>query len=174
MMLHAVADPPALFERWQQALRIDGFVMFSCLGPGTLRELRAVYDRLGWGPPTQGFIDMHDLGDMLVHSGFADPVMDQEVLSLRWDSPQAVLTELRGLGGNAAPRRLAGLRTPRWRERLLAELEGLRGPDGKIALSFEVAYGHAFKAAPRVRPGEQTTVSLDDMRAMVRSTRGRG
>ncbi len=174
MMLHAVADPPALFERWQQALRVDGFVMFSCLGPGTLRELRALYQRLGWGPPTQGFIDMHDLGDMMVHSGFADPVMDQEVLSLRWDSPQAVLSELRTLGSNAAPQRAAGLRTPRWRARLLAELEGLRGLDGKIALSFEVAYGHAFKAAPRVRPGEQTTVSLDDMRAMVRSTRGSG
>ena len=171
MMLHAVDDPPALFDRWQQALRVDGFVMFSCLGPGTLRELRALYQRLGWGPPTQGFIDMHDLGDMLVHSGFADPVMDQEVLSLRWDTPQAVLNELRALGGNAAPQRLAGLRTPRWRNRLMAELDALRGPDGKIALSFEVAYGHAFKAAPRLRRGEQTTVSLDDMRAMVRSPR---
>jgi malonyl-CoA O-methyltransferase len=174
MMLHAVADPPALFERWQQALTVDGFVMFSCLGPGTLRELRAVYDRHGWGPPTQGFIDMHDLGDMLVHCGFADPVMDQEVLSLRWDSPQAALNELHGLGGNASPGRLAGLRTPRWRKRLLAELEALRGPDSKIALSFEIAYGHAFKAAPRVRTGEPTTVSLDAMRSMVRSTRGRG
>ena len=172
MMLHAVADPPALFERWRQALRVDGFVMFSCLGPGSLRELRSVYKRLGWGAPTQGFIDMHDLGDMLVHAGFADPVMDQEVLSLRWDDPQALLDELRTLGSNAAPQRFAGLRTRRWRNRLLAELEGLRGADGKIALSFEVAYGHAFRAAPRLRPGEQTTVSLEDMRAMVRSSRG--
>jgi malonyl-CoA O-methyltransferase len=173
MMLHAVDDPLALFGRWQRALRVDGFVMFSCLGPGTLRELRALYKRLAWGPPAQGFIDMHDLGDMLVHSGFADPVMDQEVLSLRWDSPQALLDELRGMGGNAAPARYAGLRTPRWRDRLLVELEALRGPDGRIALSFEVAYGHAFKAAPRVRVVEKATVSLDDMRAMVRSPRDR-
>ena len=172
MMLHAVDDPPALFDRWQQALGIDGFVMFSCLGPGTLRELRTLYQRLGWGPATPAFIDMHDLGDMLVRAGFADPVMDQEVLSLRWDSPQALLDELRSVGRNAAPRRFAGLRTPRWRDRLLAELEALRGPDGKVALSFEVAYGHAFKAAVRARPGEPTTVSLEAMRAMVRSTRG--
>jgi malonyl-CoA O-methyltransferase len=171
MMLHAVADPPALFERWQQALRVDGFVMFSCLGPGTFRELRGLYRRLGWGAPTQGFVDMHDLGDMLVHAGFADPVMDQEVLSLHWDSPQALLAELRTLGRNAEPRRHAGLRTPRWRALLLDELEALRGADGRIALGFEVAYGHAFKAAPRVPAGGQTTVSLDDMRAMVRSTR---
>ncbi|KNZ30677.1 MAG: biotin synthase [Methylibium sp. NZG] len=171
MMLHAVADPPALFARWHHALDVDGFVMFSCLGPGTLRELRTLYQRLGWGVPTQSFIDMHDLGDMLVHAGFADPVMDQEVLSLRWSSPQALLDELRTLGGNAAPGRTAGLRTPRWRERLLAELERLRGADGKVALSVEVAYGHAFKAAPRAQLAEATTVTLDEMRAMVRSGR---
>ena len=87
MMLHMVADPPALFGRWEQLLGIDGFVMFSCLGPGTLRELRELYARLGWPPPASAFIDMHDLGDMLVHAGFADPVMDQETLTLRWDNP---------------------------------------------------------------------------------------
>ena len=172
MMLHAVADPPALFERWQRLLQVDGFVMFSCLGPGTLRELRALYSGLGWPAPTPGFIDMHDLGDMLVHAGFADPVMDQETLTLRWASPEALLGELRGLGGKAAPERVSGLRTPRWRERLLHALGTLAGPDGKIGLGFEVAYGHAFKAAPRLRPGEETVVSLDDMKAMVRSGRG--
>ena len=168
MMLHAVDDPPALFERWHKALEVDGFVMFSCLGPGTLRELHEIYRRLGWGAPTQEFVDMHDLGDMMVHAGFADPVMDQEVLKLQWSSPQALLAELRTLGGNVSPGRHAGLRTQHWRARLLGELEALRAPDGKISLGFEVAYGHAFKPAPRARFGENTTVSLEEMRAMVR------
>ena len=171
MMLHAVVDPPSLFEHWQRLLRVDGFVMFSCLGPGTLRELRALYEQLGWPAPTPGFVDMHDLGDMLVQAGFADPVMDQETLTLQYDTPQALLDELRTLGGNTAPDRFAGLRTPRWRARLLRELEGLRGRGGKLEVSFEVAYGHAFRAAPRLRPGEATSISLDDMRAMVRSGR---
>ncbi|HEX7436912.1 MAG TPA: biotin synthase, partial [Caldimonas sp.] len=169
MMLHAVADPPALFERWQRLLGAEGFVMFSCLGPGTLRELRALYGRLGWPSPSADFIDMHDLGDMLVQAGFADPVMDQETLTLRWDSAEALLAELRLLGRNTAAGRLPGLRTPRWRDLLLRELEALRGPDGRLGLSFEVAYGHAFKAAPRLRTGAPTTVSLADMRAMIRS-----
>ena len=47
----------------------------------------------------------------------------------------------------------------------------LKGADGKLGLSFEVAYGHAFKAAPRLRADQPTTVSLDDMRAMVRAGR---
>ena len=173
MMLHAIVDPTALIAQWQRLLRADGFVMFSCLGPGTLRELRALYERLGWPAPTPGFVDMHDFGDMLVQAGFADPVMDQETLTLRWSSPRALLAELRTLGGNAAPDRFGGLRTPRWRARLERELESLAAPDGTLGLSFEVAYGHAFKAAPRLRAGEATTVSLDDMRAMVRSSHGR-
>ena len=168
MMLHAVVDPPSLFARWERALAVDGFVMFSCLGPGTLRELRALYARLGWPVPTPTFIDMHDLGDMLVQAGFADPVMDQEVITLQWNDAAGMLAELRSLGGNAAPQRGRGLRTPRWRAGLLRELESLAGPDGKPTLSFEVAYGHAFRAPPRMRPGEVTTVSLQDMRAMVR------
>ena len=173
MMLHAVVDPIALIERWHGLLRVDGFVMFSCLGPGTLRELRALYTRLGWPMPTPGFVDMHDLGDMLVQAGFADPVMDQETLTLRWANPRALLVELRSLGGNTAPDRMPGLRTPRWRVALERELESLAAPDGTLGLSFEVAYGHAFKAAPRLRPGEATTVSLDDMRAMLHSNHGR-
>lgn len=168
MMLHASVDPAALIARWQRALAVDGFVMFSCLGPGTLRELRELYRRQGWPPAMAEFVDMHDLGDMLVHAGFADPVMDQEVLTLSWDSPQAMLRELEGLGANASPDRFSGLRTPRWRERLLAELQQLARPDGRIHMPFEIAYGHAFKAPPRAALAAETRVSLEDMRAMVR------
>jgi malonyl-CoA O-methyltransferase len=169
MMLHASVDPAALIARWHRALEVDGFVMFSCLGPGTLRELSDLYRRMGWPPAMAEFVDMHDLGDMLVRAGFADPVMDQEVLTLSWGSPQALLDELRSLGANASPDRFAGLRTPRWRDRLLTELRSMAAPDGRIHMQFEVAYGHAFKAAPRLPVNEHTTVSLDDMRAMVRT-----
>lgn len=171
MMLHAEPDPPALFQRWHALLDVDGFVMFSCLGPGTLRELRGLYARLGWRAPAAAFVDMHDLGDMLVHAGFSDPVLDQETLTLHWPDPDALLAELRTLGANAAPDRHPGLRTPRWRARLSDALAALAGPDGRLRLSFEVAYGHAFKAAPRARAGEPTSISLQDMRTLVRAHR---
>lgn len=174
MTLHAVVDPPALFARWQRLLEIDGVVLFSCLGPGTLRELRELYADLGWPSPTPGFIDMHDLGDMLVESGFAEPVLDQETLTLRWRGAEALLDELRTLGSNAAPDRHPGLRTPAWRRRLVDALTARAAPDGSIGLSFEIAYGHGFKAAPRPRPGEPQAVSLDEMRAMVRRPRDPG
>jgi malonyl-CoA O-methyltransferase len=173
MMLHGTAWPEAVMQQWQRALSVDGFLMFSCLGPDTLKELRELYRRLGWPTPTQAFVDMHDIGDMLVHAGFADPVMDQERITLTWADPGALLAELRTLGGNTSFQRETGLRTPRWHVRLLDELKSLARADGRLALTFELVYGHAFKAAPRPKIAGETSVSLDDMRAMMQSPRRR-
>ena len=173
MMLHAVRNPQAQMRRWQQALAVDGFLMFSTLGPGTLETLAALYRALGWPTPFAPFVDMHDLGDMLVHAGFADPVMDQETLTLTWADADALLAELRSLGGNVDPARFPGLRTPRWHNRLRSALADLAGSDGRPALPFELVYGHAFKPAPRPPLTGETAVSLDDMRTMVRSGRRR-
>lgn len=174
MVLQSAIDPPALFAAWHEALAVGGFVMFSCLGPDTLKQLRGLYADLGWSPPGVDFIDMHDLGDMLLEAGFADPVMDQEVLTLTWATPGALLDELRSLGGNVSPHRPPGLRGAGWRRALESALERLRGADGRLALAFEVAYGHAFKVAPRVPFGATTTISLDEMRAQVRAAAHNG
>ena len=171
MALHQCSDPAALLQRWHRAVAVDGFVMFSTLGPGSLIALARLYARCGWPAPFAPFVDMHDLGDMLLHCGFDDPVMDQEIVTLTWSDADALLRELRSLGGNAHVARAAGLRTPRWRARLRDELQQLRGDDGRLRLDFELVYGHAFRVAPRPRMAEQTSVSLDDMRAMVRAGR---
>ena len=171
MMLHAVVDPAATMQRWRRALAVDGFLMFSTLGPDTLRGLRDIYRDAGWGVAHAPFTDMHDLGDMLVAAGFADPVMDQERLTLTWTTATALLGELRTLGGNADPARIAGLRTPRWRDRLRAALEARAAADGRIALEFELVYGHAFNPLPRAKLAGETRVPLDDLRTMARSNR---
>ncbi len=174
MMLHAVADPEALMQRWRRALAVDGFLMFSTLGPDTLAGLRALYRDAGWGAAHAPFTDMHDLGDMLVAAGFADPVMDQERLTLTWATAEQLVAELRTLGANADPARFAGLRTPRWRSRLLAALRERAAADGRIGLEFELVYGHAFNPPPRARLAGETHVALEDMRTMARSGRRSG
>ncbi len=171
MGLHGVADPQAEMAAWHRALAVDGFLMFATLGPGTLPGLRALYASEGWAAPFAPFVDMHDLGDMLLHAGFADPVMDQEQITLTWPSAEAALAELRGLGGNVAPSRDAGLRTRRWRDRLMQQLQAACGRGGRIGLDFEIVYGHAFRPALRPRLAAETAVPLDDLRAMVRSRR---
>jgi malonyl-CoA O-methyltransferase len=175
MMLHAVADPLQTLRQWHGALAVDGFLMFSTLGPGTFPALRALYGEMGWGPPLAPFVDMHDLGDMLVEAGFADPVMDQEKITLTWRNAASALAELRSFGSNAALSRHPGLRTPRWRERLLDGLGRVatRTGDGRIELDLEVVYGHAFKPVPRAKVAAEAHVPLADMRAMVRAGRSR-
>ena len=171
MGLHGAIDPQAVMSAWHRALAVDGFLMFSTLGPGSLEGLRRLYRQRGWPVPHAPFVDMHDLGDMLIESGFADPVMDQETITLNWASGAALLTELRQLGGNVDPRRHAGLRTPRWRSALAAGLEAAAAAPGRPQLEFEIVYGHAFRVAPRPRVSAETALPLDDLRAMVRAGR---
>ncbi|KPF45404.1 biotin synthase [beta proteobacterium AAP121] len=174
MGLHGVAAPQQLMRQWHQALGVDGFLMFSTLGPGTLTRLQALYRAQGWPPPLAPFVDMHDLGDMLIEAGFADPVMDQETVTLTWASPQALLVELRAMGANVALGRHAGLRTPRWQMQLLQALGSLAVGEGRLALDFEIVYGHAFRPVPRARVAAETQVPLADLRAMVKAGRRPG
>ena len=163
MGLHMSADPQALLAQWHQALATDGFLMFSCLGPDTLGELRSLYQSLGWPAPSHEFTDLHDWGDMLVAAGFAEPVMDMEHITLTFPTPQRLLHELRGLGRNLHVERFPGLRTRRWQAQLLAALA-----QQPLQLTFEVIYGHAFKPAPRLNVRAQSEISLEQMRASLR------
>ena len=177
MALHMDADPQALIARWHQLLSTDGFVMFSCFGPDTLRELRQMYAAMGWPAPAHEFTDMHDWGDMLVEAGFAEPVMDMERITLTFSSPAHLLAELRGLGRNLHPQRFGGLRGRQWHAELHAQIsQRLCDPAqvGRLRLGFEIVYGHAFKPAPRMSVRAQTSVSLDDFRSALRSKAAAG
>ncbi len=168
MALHMSAQPQQLLAQWQRALATDGFLMFSCLGPDTVRELRELYHSLGWPASGQEFTDMHDWGDMLVQAGFAEPVMDMERIVLTYDSPTRLLQDLRSLGRNLHPARFPGLRGRGWKQQLesaLAQSLARAEHGGRLGLTFEVIYGHALKAAPRLPVRDQTSVSLQDMRA---------
>ena len=167
MSLHQAADPEALIRQWHAALAVDGFLMFSCLGPDTLRELRALYQALGWPAPAHEYTDMHDWGDMLVAAGFAEPVMDMERIELTFETPERLLQELRELGRNLHPARFAGLRGRGWYARLQQALGGLADParQGRLTLSFEIIYGHAFRPPARLPVGPETRFSLEEMRS---------
>ena len=174
MALHMAADPQALINRWYELLQTDGFLMFSCLGPDTLVEVRTLYAQQGWGAPSHEFTDMHDWGDMLVQAGFAEPVMDMERITLNFSSPQTLLAELRTLGRNLHPQRFAGLRGRAWRsglEEALARTQADPSSPGRLRLRFEIIYGHAFKPSPRIPVQAQTTISLDQMRGSLRQHR---
>lgn len=182
MALHMESDPLARIAHWHSLVGTNGFLMFSCLGPDTLKQLRAIYQRLGWPPASHQFTDMHDWGDMLVRAGFAEPVMDMERITLTFSSPQNLLAELRGLGRNLHPQRFSGLRGRAWQANLHKALsESLTSKDAlqdacedtsaRLELTFEIIYGHAFKPLPKFPVQAQTSLSLDDMRRTLKQTK---
>lgn len=176
LSLHLYDRPMAVLQVWHQWLRTDGFVMFSCLGPDTLIELRRAYASAGWPPPLQPMTDMHDWGDMMVEAGFAEPVMDMERLTLTYPDADRLLADLREGGRNLHRARSPGLAGRRHARavRDLLDRSLPRNPDGHLCVTVEVIYGHAVKPAPRARLSSSTQVPLDDMRAMLRRSPGAG
>ena len=158
LALHWHPQPDRVFAEWRRVLRIDGLLMFSIFGPDTLRELRSAYEAVDLHPHVLPFVDMHDFGDQLVAAGFSTPVMDMEVIKVTYDTAEQLLADVRALGGNPLATRARGLRGRAAQARLLAALERGRDATGKLVLSFEVIYGHAFRPAPRATAAGESIV----------------
>ena len=173
MQLHEASDPQALLAQWHAALAVNGFLMFSCLGPDTARELHALYAEMGWPVAGAALTDMHDWGDMLVQAGFAEPVMDMERITLTYETPERMLKELAEIGRNVHPERFQALRGRGWRRQLIQAIErhGKRDANQKLTLTFEVIYGHALKAPPKIKVSALSSVSVADMRSMLAKPR---
>jgi malonyl-CoA O-methyltransferase len=139
MALHWLNDPLAALRELERALAPEGLLMFSTLGPDTLKELRAA----AGAARVHDFIDLHDLGDMLVAAGFRAPVMDMEMLRVDYASGLALLEDLRASGqANARRDRPRGLAGRSLRERLERAL------GARMQSTYEVIYGHAWRRAP--------------------------
>jgi malonyl-CoA O-methyltransferase len=141
--------PEAVFAEASRVLRPGGLMLFSSFGPDTLKELRAAFAAVDGYQHVNTFVDMHDLGDALVHAGFADPVMEMEMITLEYACVEAVARDLKAIGArNALPGRPRGLASrERWRK-VVAGYERHRR-SGVLPASYEVIYGHAWKTAPR-------------------------
>jgi malonyl-CoA O-methyltransferase len=133
MALHWLSDPMPALREFARVLAPEGLLMFSTLGPDTLKELRAAA-----GPGrVHDFVDMHDLGDMLLAAGFAAPVVDMEMIEIQYAGERDLLTDLRLSGQTSAradrPRGLSGRRfAEALRQRLAPKA------------TYEVVYGHAW------------------------------
>jgi malonyl-CoA O-methyltransferase len=157
MALHWAPDPLAALREFHRVLAVDGLLMLSTLGPDTLAGLREA----AGAARVHAFADMHDVGDLLVRSGFADPVMDMEHLTLTYPDLSALLRELRGSGStNARADAPQGLKGRGWLAGLTRRYEAQRR-DGRLPATFEIVYGHAWKP-------EQAALRAQDGRAIVR------
>jgi len=165
------ADPMRAFSELRRVLAPGGLLMFSSYGPDTLKELRAAFSRLDVRPHVHRFIDMHDLGDMLVASGFVTPVMDMEVITLTFRDFAGLVRDLRDSGQtNAARGRAPGLMGRRAFGQLRADYELLRR-DGRLPVTVEIVYGHAWRGEPRGAPDKHSIVQWKMPAKVTRTTR---
>jgi malonyl-CoA O-methyltransferase len=161
LALHWHPQPDRVFAEWRRVLRVEGLLMFSNFGPDTFRELRTAFAAIDEAPHALPFVDMHDFGDQLVEAGFSTPVMDMEIITVTYDTAEALLADVRALGGNPLATRARGLvGRNRW-DQMLAALERGRRSDGKLGLTFEVIYGHAFRPAPRVTAAGEAIIRFE-------------
>jgi malonyl-CoA O-methyltransferase len=144
LMLQWLDDPLPALKELQRVLEVGGLLSFATLGPDTLKELRGAAEIVGAGDTAKRFLDMHDLGDMLVAAGFADPVMDMEMITLTYPSARAFLADQRHLGVRDE---LLGQQPWRDWRRLFGAWP--RDAERRLPATFEIVYGHAWKPEPR-------------------------
>jgi malonyl-CoA O-methyltransferase len=132
LALQWVNDLPGALAEMHRVLRVGGLASFTTFGPDTLRELRAAFAEVDARPHVSRFVDMHDVGDLLVHAGFADPVMHMEQLTLTYADAATLMHDLKAIGAtNAAQGRARGLMGRRRGSRVRAALERPRPTAGK-------------------------------------------
>jgi malonyl-CoA O-methyltransferase len=153
-------DLPRVFAECLRVLQPGGLLTFTTFGPDTLKELRQAFPQTQGSVHVSRFTDMHDIGDMLVHAGFANPVMDMEVLTLTYADVTQLMRELKALGAhNAAAGRSRGLMGRATLRELERRYEAHRR-DGCLPATFEVIYGHAWKPQPRTGPGGRPVIDI--------------
>jgi malonyl-CoA O-methyltransferase len=142
-------SPEGFFAECARVLRPGGLVLFTTLGPDTLVELRRAWAASDDRIHVHGFIDMHDIGDLAMRAGLAEPVMDVDRLEVRYPSLAALIADLRATGSsNSAVGRREGLTSRgRWRafETALTANVGAGGP----RVTVELVYGQAFGVGRR-------------------------
>ena len=137
-------DLNVTFAELYRVMAPQGLFMFSTFGPDTLKELRQAFGTLDGHTHVNRFTDMHDIGDMLMHAGFAAPVMDMEYITLTYQDLMSLLRELKGMGAhNVTQGRPHGMMGKSAWQMLQSNYEQFRR-EGRLPATFEVVYGHAW------------------------------
>lgn len=166
-----MAELGQAFKELHRVLKPGGVLLFSSLGPDTLKELRASFAAVDQLPHIAVFLDMHDVGDAMLKQGFTDPVMDVERLGLHYASFEEMIQELKNLGSyNLHPERLKGLYGKQaWQQVKAAYQHYCQGP--RWPVSTEIVYGHAWGSEPKVKLDAQGEVRINIHSIKTRSPR---
>ncbi|OOZ42378.1 malonyl-[acyl-carrier protein] O-methyltransferase BioC [Solemya pervernicosa gill symbiont] len=154
------------FAEIARVLRPGGLLMFTTLGPDTLKELRLSWEAVDNGSShVNRFLDMHDVGDALMQAGFDGPVVDIEHMVVTYDKVSGLMSDLKTLGAhNVTSGRSRGM-TGKERLKMMCEAyEQFRDSSGKLPATYEVVYGHAWAAEAVPEGGSVVQIPIDQIK----------
>ena len=156
-------DLEATFRDFLRVLRPGGLLMFSTFGPDTLKELRQAWSAVDDRPHVSPFMDMHDIGDMLMRSQFAEPVMDAEFINMTYEDVRDLMRDIKAIGAhNAMQERHRGLTGKSRMQHFMQAYEQFR-TQGRLPSTWEVIYGHAWAPEQLREEGGVTRVAVESI-----------
>lgn len=133
------------FKEFKRVGRQGGLLMFTTFGVNTLNELRESWSQVDTSPRVHQFMDMHDIGDMMLAAGLSQPVMDMEEITLQYSNFKDLLSDLKSIGAtNAETGRQKGLMTAGKLKRLQRAYEDIAFENNRYSATYEIVYGHAW------------------------------
>jgi len=153
LMVQWCNDLPKSFAEMRRVLKPNGMILFSSFGTDTLKELRASWQAVDQYTHTSTFVDMHDVGDALMQAGFAQPVMDMDMITMTYHSVRELMQDLKQIGANNAHH--SQRKSLTGKQRLLAfehAYQCYQQADGLYPATYEVIYGHAWADDLPVKP----------------------
>ena len=163
LMLQWCTDLEATFIELRRVLSPGGLLMFTTFGPDTLMELRASWEAVDGYTHVNSFIDLHDVGDSLLHTQWAEPVMDSERITVTYRELRGLMQDLKRIGAhNVTSGRPRGLTGKRHLQQLVDAYEPFR-EDGVLPASYEVVYGHAWSPLNKHSAAGGNEVPLTDL-----------
>lgn len=162
------SDLEKTFSEMKRVLKPGGVVLYTTLGPDTLKELRTSWAAVDEQVHVNTFLDMHDVGDAMLRARLAEPVMDMEQLTMTYDDAMTLMRDLKTLGAhNVNPGRQHGLTAPKKLKAVMQAYEQFRTADKLLPASYEVVYGHAWRAESEnelsQQPPGEFAITLDQL-----------
>jgi malonyl-CoA O-methyltransferase len=167
LVLHWLSDPQLLLKEIARVLHPQGVLLLTAMGLDTLIECRTAFAQVDNNPHVHDFLDMHDVGDMLLQLGFTDPVVDMQTLTVNYKDANQLFNDLRQLGAtNAHADQSRGLMGKnKWRKML--EVYAAMQNDNKIPGTYEIIFGHAWGVRTQRQENGDASISLAAMEKML-------
>ena len=144
LMMQWCPDLKTLFNECFRVLKPEGLFLFTTFGPDTLKELKRSWSAVDSSAHVNNFVDMHDIGDQMLQSGFQSPIMEMENITLTYEKVLDLMHDLKSIGAQNVSDRSKTLTGKTKFKKMIEMYESYRS-DGKLPATYEVIYGHAWK-----------------------------